>query len=972
LHHTHGSSHEHGHEHQHQRQVASSSRIQAYSYEVKLLATSPKVTFQKKGATKAAPYQFFLGNQSYRWASNVQSYSEVVYQGIYPGIDLRLFKKGSKLKYEFLVAPGADYQKIQLKYQHTHNLQLKEGHLEIPTPFGTVIESHPISFQQVNGKWKKVASSFSLQDSVVSFEIGKNSQRTQRLLIDPELVFSTFSGSFADNWGNTATYDEEGNLYSGGIVFGMGFPTTTGAFDIDFNGNIDMGIIKYNATGTDALYITYLGGIAAETPHSLVVDQNGDLLVLGSTSSNDFPTTAGALQSTFNGGIPFAPFSGVFYGAGSDLIVSKLSNDGTQLLQSTYIGGSQNDGVNLSTTTIIRNYGDSFRGDIITDSLNFIYLATTTESSDFPLVNAYQSTSAGAQEAVVMKISSDLSSIVWSTFLGGDDADFGHSIKLNADNEVYVGGATQSTNFPTSSTAMIPTYPLNSNEKGFITQFDDAGNFLAATYVGANQASQVFFIDLDIEGNVYAFGSNVGSYPVSAGVYQNTNSGQFIHKISSDLTTSLLSTVIGSGDGQPDLSPTAFLVNECGNIYLTGWGGIVNIGSNPSSSTFGLPVTADAFDSNTDGSDFYIMVLEKDFNSLLYATFLGGSDEDHVDGGTSRFAKDGTIYHATCACGGFFDNFPTTPGAWSNTNNSFNCNNAAFKFNTDILQADFQILDPVTLTEISEGCTDLEVILRYDGIGAREATWEIIGLDTISQTTVTDIPYTFRTGGTYPIRLTVRNQASCTQEVVVEKNIEVFPTNFQVIGEQTICFGASVTLSASGTGNTQFAWSPAASLSDTTLANPVASPVDTTLYEVQMIDENGCTTTETVRVNVLPDIQPSFTWQLVKECGQPARIGFVNTSQNADTYTWLIDGQTFDTPTPPPYLYDEESPQEVTLTARNALCSKTITQSVQPEYLTPFSVSAPTTICEGESIQLQAGGSLSYQWSPTERMEGAD
>ena len=176
---------------------------------------------------------------------------------------------------------------------------------------------------------------------------------------------------------------------------------------------------------------------------------------------------------------------------------------------------------------------------------------------------------------------------------------------------------------------------------------------------------------------------------VKNALYYTADAGQFVTVFNQELSNVKRSTVIGTGKGSPDISPTAFLVDVCDKVYLAGWGS--NLGG--PLSTLNLPVTIDAHQSNTDGNDFYLMVIDNLFNSLVYATYFGGSQSnEHVDGGTSRFDKKGTIYQSVCAgCGGNSD-FPTepSPGAVSNTNNSMNCNNAVFKFNFDFLSL-FQI-----------------------------------------------------------------------------------------------------------------------------------------------------------------------------------------------------------------------------------------------------------------------------------------
>src|SRR5690606_29483546 len=139
----------------------------------------------------------------------------------------------------------------------------------------------------------------------------------------PALIFSTYSGSYADNWGFTATYDDDGNLYSGGIAFSTGFPVTTGAFQRNFRGEIDIAILKFDSLGDGLLYATYLGGRQTEVPHSLIVDRNGDLVIFGTTSSSNYPVSSTAFQKTFSGGSFMNPVGGVFYENGSDLFISK-------------------------------------------------------------------------------------------------------------------------------------------------------------------------------------------------------------------------------------------------------------------------------------------------------------------------------------------------------------------------------------------------------------------------------------------------------------------------------------------------------------------------------------------------------------------------------------------------------------------------------------------------------------------------
>lgn len=187
---------------------------------------------------------------------------------------------------------------------------------------------------------------------------------------------------------------------------------------------IDVGISKYNPTGTLQLYTTFLGGSFAEVPHSLVVNNLNQLVAMGTTSSTNFPTTVGAFDRTYNGGSganSFEAISGIPYNNGSDIFVSTLSTNGNALLASTYLGGSGNDGLNIFGTAFVHNYGDELRGEVNVDALNNVYVASTTRSTNFPLQTATQTNLLGLQDAVFIKLSQGLNNLLWSTYWGGAD-----------------------------------------------------------------------------------------------------------------------------------------------------------------------------------------------------------------------------------------------------------------------------------------------------------------------------------------------------------------------------------------------------------------------------------------------------------------------------------------------------------------------------------------------------------------------
>ncbi|MCB2406919.1 gliding motility-associated C-terminal domain-containing protein [Hymenobacter lucidus] len=675
------------------------SRLRMHAYSVTFEGGSAKPGFAATEAT-ADRRNYFLGHDPRHWASNVRAFRQVRYENIYPGISAQLYEnQGANLEYDFLLAAGAKPGSIRLRYTGAEKLSLHDGQLRIQTSVGSITEQAPQAWQQQGGQRVPISCEYVLQGNVVSFRLGKYNPQ-QPLVIDPTVLFSTFTGSVADNWGFTATYDQQGNMYSGGIVKSMGYPTSTGAYDVSFNGLWDIGIIKYNTatTGTASrVYATYLGGDSTEAPHSLVVNAAGELVIMGSTSSRNYPVTQGAYDVSFNGGNRISNVNGLRYSNGSDLFISKLNANGTILTASTFLGGNGTDGLVLngsSPSLLAHNYGDQFRGDVITDASGDVYLASVTSSTNYPLgaTTIIQNRNAGATDAVVSKLSADLKSVIWSTYLGGTGFDAAYSIQLGPGRDVYVSGGTNSTNFPVTA-GSYKTQHGSSDADGFVAHLNSAGTRLEqATYLGTSVYDQAYFVQLDAASNVYVLGQTDGSYPLTTGLYATVAGRQFIHKLDPTLRQSLYSTQFGgtSFNFDSNLSLTAFLVDECERIYICGWGGATNNGFS-GGTTLGLPVTPGSLQGTTDGSDFYIAQFTPGMKALEYATFFGekGGRGEHVDGGTSRFDKRGLVYQSVCGgCGGT-SGFPTLPtGRFSASNNNDNCNNAAFKIDFGVRLAD--------------------------------------------------------------------------------------------------------------------------------------------------------------------------------------------------------------------------------------------------------------------------------------------
>ncbi len=903
--------------------------IRAHGVEVQLTGSQTPALEGVHPAETGITY--LLGNDPAHHVSNAPTFGEVIYHEIYPGIDLRIYAFYETLKYEFTVKPGADPTPIRLNYAGADAVSLYAGKLVVNTSVTQFSEKAPYSYTSRNGRATDVKAAWALSGTEARFVLPNGYDNSQTLTIDPELVFVTYSGSRADNWANTATYDSQGNLYSGGSVFGADFPATTGAFQVKFGSLVDVALLKFNPDGSKLVYATFLGGENAELPHSLVVNAADDLVIMGTTSSPNFPVTTGAFQTRSalnpNTNAPYVTSTQITYLLGTDLFVAKLSADGKQLRASTFVGGVGYDGMGpLGLGLKVRNYGDDLRGEVIVGPDDDVYVASTSSSSDFPVTD--NSRALGLPDAVVFRLSADLSRLRWSTRFGGSDLDGAYSLKLSPSGALYVCGVTSSTNLPTTATAFQPK--SGGSDDGFVARFDNQ-QLTQLTYLGTAQADAAYLLDLAPDGNPYVFGLSQGKYPVSAGVFSSPGSGQFIQALDANLTQSLFSTVIGSGRAGPDISPTAFLVNECGNIYVAGWGGAVNTGTryNLASSTTNMPLSDNTYQSLTNGSNFWVGVLERGAKSLLFGTFLGGTATglrgDHVDGGTSRFDKQGVIYHAACVCGG--TTFPPTATAWGKTNNSTNCNNVAFKFDVDKLKAAFDTYAG-TQKGVVEGCTPLTLNFQNTSIGGKRYEWDIAGL--AKSTDANQTSYTFTKAGQYVVKLRAYNPLTCRLVDSTQQIINVRPAAFALTPDTTICAGQSVQLVASG--GTTYRWATVASLSSTTLANPVAMPKSTTTYSVTITNEFGCSVVKTETVTQDVSFTPAVTVKASEGCGQPTQLSFTNTNPTAERYVWTLgNGDTLRTASPANYTYAESGRYEVTVTAykKNCPISASVTVNVE-------------------------------------------
>jgi gliding motility-associated-like protein len=906
-------------------------------------------------------YNYFLGSDSSCWKTGIHPSRSVNYRGVYDGIDVQVSSEMGDIVYDFIVAPHADVSKVKLKFEGQDKISLNDGNLVINTSVGHMTEMKPFAFQYVNDERVLVPCEYHLDGTTVSFDFPRGYNKDHKLIIDPIVKFCTMTGSTADNWGFTATYDDAGNFYAGGLVnnfayAGTSFPVSPGAFQMTFGGGLtyvdpgtgqlwayaaDISIIKYDPTLTSRIYATYLGGAGNDHAHSMVVDASQNLIIDGRTASTNYPVTPGAFQTAYHGKW--------------DIVVTKFNSGGTGLIGSTYIGGNAEDGVNFDSTEygygqLKYNYGDDARSEVLLDKLGNIFVAGCTSSPDFPTTaSAISSTLSGMQDGVIFKFNSTLTSLLWSTYIGGTGSDAGYVLAFDTSyNSVYVSGGTNSTNFPTTAGTLFPAYQGGTAD-GFILKFRNGApyNLLGGTYIGTPGYDQVYGIQVSGgTDQVYVMGQTLGgAFPVTAS-YSNPGSSQFIMKLNNGLTTNLVSTVFGSSSSTfTNISPTAFLVDTCENIYVSGWGGNLGIPGVPSGECHGMPTTPDAAQATTDGRDFYFIVLAPGLASLKYATYYGRSctnpfEGEHVDGGTSRFSKQGSIYQGICAnCGGVYNPvtnpsacvvpFPTTPGVWSEIDSSRNCNEAALKINFNIGPVQCNI----TAGPSSYGCAPFTVNFYNTTTNGLTYLWDFG--DGSAPVTSYETTHTFTAGGTYTVTLSATNSNACfkTEDtayllIVVDTN-KLNPDFTFVVTDSCDPFTSDFTNTSTTnitTGAPTYTWFFGDGTTFTGVTPPTHNYPDTGSYTVMLImaHPDACKTPDTVQKRLdiyYKKVSANFNIPDTICLG----VAFIPSggAVNATTITWYFGDGTQNTDPLPAHIYTAVGTYKVIFVAQNpGACNK--------------------------------------------------
>jgi hypothetical protein len=579
---------------------------------------------------------YFVGNDPSKWRTDVPTYAKVKYRGVYPGIDLVYYGNQRLLEYDFLVAPGADPGAIELRFQGAKKLRVNDdGALVLDVGAGEVIEHAPAVYQEISGERRTVEGKYVLRGKGrVGFSVAEY-DRTQPLVIDPTLVYSTFLGGSVSQSGQGIRVDASGNAYVVGWTNSADFPTTAGAFQTSKGTAGSAFVSKFNPDGSALVYSTFLGGTGGAGASGIAVDASGNSYVTGAAGA-DFPTTAGAFQTNYAGG-------------DNDVFVTKLNTAGL-LVYSTYLGGTGTDGA----------------AGIAIDVSGNSYVTGGTNSPNFPTTaGAFQTSLPGSWQGsgFVTKLNSKGSQLLYSTYLGGSVADFPHGIVADASGNAYVTGSAGSTDFPTTPGAF--QVKAAGNGDAFVTKLNPAGSALVySTYLGGSGGGEnAGAIAIDGSGNAYVGGdTHSPDFPVTPNSIPNLfgiypwcyicGKG-FVSKLNAAGSGLVYSTYLSGYGGGSSVSGIA--VDAAGHAYVAG----------ASSNERDFPTTPEAI-KTSDWCGGFVSKLNKAGSALAYSSYLGGSACDWAS--AISLDSSGNIY---VTGGTLSPDFPTTPGTFQTTGGGY-------------------------------------------------------------------------------------------------------------------------------------------------------------------------------------------------------------------------------------------------------------------------------------------------------------
>ncbi len=550
---------------------------------ISLENTSKSIVMNFEGANQVVPSRgslathksnYFLGDRG--TFTDVASTDSVVYHELWSGIDLKYLATSSGAKYEFIVQPGADPNDVRFSYSNYDSLMVSHLSISVKCDERLFYDNGLVVKQ---GEQVINAEFIELEGGLIGVQVGEYDP-DQTLIIDP-LVYSTYFGGSDGDYITSVFSDGYGNVYAAGGTWSADFALVNPLDDTYSGTSSDGFIFKLNDIGNEILYSTYFGGSGSDVVSKIELDDSGSIYITGWTSSSDFPTQ-NAYQSSKAGS--------------NDFYVLKLVPDGSAIVFSTYVGGSASDLGYEGTGTI--------------DSSGNVYVSGRTHSTDFPIVNGYDSSQNGGSDCVVFKLASNGASLVFSTYIGGTGDDQIEGIAVDSEGNVYATGHTTSLDFP-----MMNPYDdtLDGSPSAFVFKMSSTGSsLLYSTYFGGSSDSRGYSITVDSSFCAYVTGETHSTDIPLVNPYRDTyvNTEGFLVKFNPAGNEILYSTYVGGSSGD---HPKSVALDGLGNIIVGGEGDSTDI-----------PLV-DNVDTYTFGAELWIIRLNPDGDTVTFSTPMGGS-----------------------------------------------------------------------------------------------------------------------------------------------------------------------------------------------------------------------------------------------------------------------------------------------------------------------------------------------------------
>jgi len=583
-------------------------------------------TVTLRGMDETGTKVHYIYGEPDSWHTNLPMYKKLQYTNLWEGVDLLLTDDGNGLKFLWSLDEAGRIGAICMQYEGAEELTLDDaGNLIIRHAIGEFRDPKPVAWQEAGGEKVYVACSYVIENGKITFAISGNYNASAPLVIDPVLSYVSYLGGSNADQGKAITADAQGCAYVTGLTSSVNFPTTPGAFQTVLTGNSNVFVSKFASDGASLIYSTYLGGSGNDESHGIAVDSTGSAYVTGFSNSTDFPVTPGAFQT--------APAGGGTY---NNAFLTKLSEDGANLIYSTYLGGNS----------------DSESHGISLDAQFCAYVTGFTLAADFPTTpGAFQTAYHGNVDAFVTKFSTNASSLLYSTYLGGSNIDSATAIAVDLSGCAYVTGFTYSADFPVTSGAFQETLGAGGQD-AFVTKLNAAGSSLYySSFLGGNGFNGGNAIAVDSIGQACVAGScNSTNFPVTPNAFQSTygggNTDMFITKFTQDGSRLAGSTYLGGSelDGAYGVA-----LDAQSRPHITGYTNSAN-----------FPITPDVILSSYSGNyDSVVSILSADLSSLLVSYYLGGAGID-IGYGIAVGSSGGVYTTGTTTSA----DFPVTPGAF--------------------------------------------------------------------------------------------------------------------------------------------------------------------------------------------------------------------------------------------------------------------------------------------------------------------